>query len=48
MKETFQLEEITHQENIPAQIKLQKLQVEEGYVSPHWHRHIEINMMQRL
>lgn len=43
--DNYRMEEVLHDLRIPAQILLQNLPSEDTYVSPHWHRHIEINLV---
>lgn len=45
--DNYRMEEVLHDLRIPAQILLQNLPSEDTYVSPHWHRHIEINLVLR-
>lgn len=43
--DNYRMEEILHDLQIPAKILLQDLSMGDTYVSPHWHKHIEINLM---
>lgn len=45
--DNYRMEEILHDFRIPAQILLQDLSVRDAYVHPHWHNHIEINLVLR-
>lgn len=45
--DNYRMEEVLHDLRIPAQILLQDLSTEDTYVSPHWHKHIEINLVLR-
>lgn len=45
MERNYRMEQILREGNIPAKILLQKISGDELFVSPHWHRDIELNLM---
>ena len=43
--EKYKKEEVIHQRNIPARIILQGYWAGEGDTAPHWHQHLELNLV---
>lgn len=43
--EKYKKEEVIHQKNIPARIILQGYRAGEGDTAPHWHQHLELNLV---
>ena len=46
MVQNIKMEEIVHQDNLPAKIILQTLAGDTSRVPPHWHKDIELNLVQ--